>query len=170
MGGNLGAGQTTNSWLNTQVFINAFDTILSDSRKRVWHHDWLVKVDPDAVFFPDRLRLHLKPHTPGCLYLTNCNHGGPQLYGALEVYSKQAMGLYKDQSWRCKGMPGKEGWGEDSYFRKCMDLLGVGMIADYALVGDGRCMYAPCTDGWRAAFHPFKDVGAWFWCYDQSTR
>merc|ERR1711972_804269 len=67
-------------------------------------------------------------------------------------------------------LAGKENWGEDTYFRKCMDMLGVGMIADFQLVGDGRCMGAPCTDPWRAAFHPFKDVGGWLWCYNQSPK
>lgn len=166
--GNLGAGAITNSWLNTEVFINAIDTILSDSRHRVWKYDWLVKLDPDAVFFPDRLREHLKDHTPSNVYFTNCNIGIPRLYGSIEVFSQQAMKTYSYNSWKCKQM-NWHGWGEDSYFQKCMDAIGVGMVADYTLVGDARCLYAPCTDKWRAAFHPFKDVHSWFWCHESST-
>lgn len=166
--GNLAApGVTTNSWLNTQIFITAFATILADTEKRVWHNDWLIKADPDAVFFSSRMRVHLKKHNGHAAYLVNCNSGGWKLYGSIEAFSKQAMGRYNDHAKKCLRLPW-HGWGEDSYMQHCMDMLQVRAIPDFALVGDARCSYAPCSDQWRAAFHPFKDVGGYMNCYKSS--
>jgi hypothetical protein len=164
-------GVTTNSWLNTVTFIVAFDTILSDSQGRVWQKDFLVKVDPDAVFFPDRLRGHVKAQVGKPVFYHNCLVGGQgKLYGALEVFSKQAMETYHRENHRCKSELHWKGWGEDLFMSKCMLLLGAQGIDDFTLVGDARCMHAPCTDTWRAAFHPFKDLSSWLWCYHQSDN
>jgi len=55
-------GETTSSWLNTLVFIKAWQLVKWDGRYQ--KHDWTVKVDPDAVFFPERLRTVVRQHTP----------------------------------------------------------------------------------------------------------
>jgi hypothetical protein len=161
-------GVTTNSWLNTATFMIAFNTIIADSAGRLWNNDFFVKVDPDAVMFPDRLRNHVKPHVGQPMFFLNC--APKKLYGALEVFSKQAMGLYKDGHKRCETEMAWQGWGEDYYFSMCLYKLGVKGVADYTLVGDDRCMKAPCSDPWRAAFHPFKDVGSWANCWQMSAR
>jgi hypothetical protein len=170
--GNLNqAGVTTNSWLNTVTFMVAFDTIMADSEGRLWKKDFLAKVDPDAVFFPHRLREHVKAQVGQPAFYLNCLDGGQgKLYGALEVFSKQAMKIYQDHSHRCKSELHWKGWGEDLFISKCMQMLGVQGVADFTLVGDGRCMHAACTDPWRAAFHPFKDIGSWMWCWHQSSK
>jgi len=48
--------------LNTNIFNRVWTEILRRGRYRF--HDWAVKVDPDAVFFPDRLQNLLRRHTP----------------------------------------------------------------------------------------------------------
>jgi hypothetical protein len=165
--GNLSRGATTNSWLNTQVFINAFGTIVYERAGRVWHHDWLIKVDPDAVIFPDRLRWHLLPHSGQAVFLVNCNyHGAWKLFGAIEAFTSEAMRRYQQNEQKCRSLPWK-GWGEDTYMQKCMYSLGVKGVSDFTLVGDSRCWYAPCSDQSRAAFHPFKDVVSWMSCWGQ---
>lgn len=161
-------GVTTNSWLNTQVFISALHKITYDVNERVWQNDWLIKADPDAVLFPDRLRHHLLPHTGSAQYIVNCNFGGVKLFGAVEAYTKQAIGRYKDNFQKCNRMPW-HGWGEDSFMQNCMDSLGVPAVQDFKVVGDARCTYAPCSDTGRAAYHPFKDVQGWLGCYKEST-
>jgi hypothetical protein len=161
-------GVTTNSWLNTQVFISALHKITYDVNQRVWNNDWLIKADPDAVLFPDRLRVHLLPHTGAAQYIVNCNFGGVKLFGAVEAYTKQAIGRYKDNFQKCNKMPW-HGWGEDSFMQNCMDSLGVHAVQDFKVVGDARCTYAPCSDTARAAYHPFKDVQGWLGCYKEST-
>merc|ERR1719166_870958 len=59
--------------LNTRIFMNAWDYLDRDGRFR--NYDWVVKVDPDAVFFPSRLREHLDakaPHKKVNMYFMNC--------------------------------------------------------------------------------------------------
>jgi hypothetical protein len=166
--GNLAQpGVTTNSWLNTLTFIVAFETILNDEAGRVWKKDFFVKADPDAVFFPDRLRNHVVAHVGQPVFWLNC---GGSLYGALEIYSKQAMQMYKDGQSRCRYGMAWQGWGEDMFMSGCMRMLGVGAVYDNTMVGDARCNGAPCSDTWRAAFHPFKDPGGWMWCWRQSAH
>jgi len=167
-------GTSTSSFLNVFTFQRAFDIVLADSERRVWKHDWLVKVDPDAVFFANRLKLHLKGHTPdpkwgNKTFLINCNAYGGAMYGSVEVYSQEAMRAYRDGEQRCKTELAWHGWGEDLFMQSCMDKSGVARIFDYQLVGDSRCIYASCTDKRRVAFHPFKNVGAYLSCYYQSV-
>jgi len=166
--GDLAAGAKTNSWLNTLVFIRAFATIIW--KGNLWKHDWVVKADPDAVFFPDRLRKHVANYTGKSAYFANCYDKRPRLYGAVEVYSKQAMGAFQDNQKMCQKKLPWHGWGEDYYMEHCLDMIGVRRISDFKLVGDWRCMGAPCTDGWRAAFHPFKDWKSYWHCWCQSAK
>jgi hypothetical protein len=166
--GSLDKGATTSSWLNTQVFMEAFHTLVTDSKGRIWHHDWLIKADPDAVIFPDRLKWRLFAHTGQATYLVNCQTETWRLFGAVEAFTKEAMTRYRQNEGKCKNLPW-HGWGEDTYMQKCMDSLGVPAFPDFTLVGDSRCSYAPCSDHSRPSFHPFKDVGSWMSCWHQST-
>merc|ERR1719436_705774 len=63
-------GATTRSFLNTFTFIKAWDRLIEEGL--IWH-DWVVKVDPDTVVPPDRLRTHLAPHTGDAVYFANCD-------------------------------------------------------------------------------------------------
>jgi hypothetical protein len=159
-------GATTNSWLNTQVFIQAWDTLMTSNQ--LWAHDWVVKVDPDAIFLPERLRPKLAPHK-GPMFLLNCNWNGPKIFGALEVFSVPAIQTYFRQIGICKGLDW-HGWGEDMYMQECMKTLQIPAIEDYAVVADDRCGNAPCTDSARAAFHAFKNIVAWNGCWTAATN
>jgi len=170
--GNLGAnGVTTNSFLNTYIFIIAWGTLIKS--KQLEGHDFVIKADPDAVFLPDRLESHVVAHKGKPVYFPNCNMfpesppAGPKLYGALEVYSREAIDLYGQDPSRCQNM-NWHGWGEDYYMQQCMILLGVPGVADFTQVGDHRCIYAPCTDGSRVAFHDFKDIDSYNTCFKQA--
>jgi len=178
MGNMSEAGTTTSSWLNTVIFMKAWELVLADGKW--WNHEWTAKVDPDAVFFPWRLKYKLLPYfTPGdlhgpALFVGNCDrswHGGPKklkLFGSLEVFSRTALGMYKADAWRCKADLDWQGWGEDFFMQNCMEMLQVGKVNGVSFLGDARCYYAPCTDTTKVAFHDFKDVGAYFACRDQS--
>lgn len=170
MGGS--PGTETKSFLNTQTFINAWKILMKSDA--LWAHDWTVKADPDAVFFPDRLKDHLWKQTKEnkMYYVLNCNYqGSPTLFGALEVFSKKALYNF-EANWQktCDVLPWRGRWGEDMFMHMCMIKIGVSPLVDYTLVGDNRCMQAPCTDKWRAAFHDFKSPGAWWGCYCQSEH
>jgi hypothetical protein len=164
----LGGGVTTNSWLNSEVFLYAWGAVLGNTSigDKALQYDWVVKADPDAVLIPHRLRWHLQNHNAKqAWYLRNC-HG--QLYGAVETFSQGAMERYHD-SWvqKCATEPW-HGWGEDMYMRVCMDRLGVWGFNDDMIVGDERCNPAACWDHSRAAFHAYKNVGAWMNCWYQA--
>lgn len=167
----VGIGQlgpdTTNSWLNTGTFINAWDMLMKSGA--IWSHAWITKVDPDAVMLPDRLRNHVAPYTGAPHYVINCNWGGKnKIFGAVEVFSIPAIAEYKNRPDVCKKDMKWHGWGEDMYMQKCMDKLGVPYVTDFNLVGDARCSFKPCEDQSAAAYHPFKDVASYWSCWDKS--
>jgi len=172
--GNMAAGATTNSWLNTKTFLQVWDLAKKDGR--IEKHDWTVKVDPDAVFFPDRLRTHLASHTnkDANLYVMNCNRFAEvALYGSIEIFSKKALETYLAGQDSCRRTLPWQGWGEDFFMSHCMDMLRVGRVYDFGLLSDKRCFYSPCSDTSKVVYHDYKDAsphGAWFQCYDQSIH
>merc|ERR1719221_348044 len=116
------------------IFLQAWDALKADGR--LWAYEWTVKADPDAVLLPDRLRDHLRPitsHEGRCVYILNCNRYAPSflLYGAVEVYSKKAVGAYFHGEEICKKFHW-QGWGEDYFMQTCLDRLGVGSVGDYS--------------------------------------
>merc|ERR1711933_467150 len=68
-------GGDSGTALNTGIFIALWKKVIGDGRFRF--HDWTVKVDPDAVFFPERLRPHLLGRVEGedGTYINNCKYG-----------------------------------------------------------------------------------------------
>jgi len=188
----LAAGQTTgctNSFLNTPVFMFIWDSLISSNL--LWDHDWVVKMDADTVFLPERLRKHVTGKSgdpdhglvqdpnvvPGKeKYFTTCwytvaGHPDGLLYGSLEVFSKQAMWKFANQTKTCKNLAWQN-WGEDLWIQNCMGAIGVPAVHDYHLIGDDNCQgleSGPCTDGIKAAYHPRKDIQSWFQCHGAAT-
>lgn len=161
-------GDTTSSFLNTMTFIRAWDLLLSENK--IWKSDWAVKVDPDAVFFPARLREHVRAHTGRPVIILNCFwENTAKLFGAIEVFSKQAMLRYQQGEQKCKALDW-HGWGEDYYMQTCMKLLEVESVEDYSLVGDDRCKHHACTDNKVVAYHPYKDPAAYWTCFGASPK
>jgi len=166
--GNTGAGDATASYVNAATFVMAWKTLMDSGA--LWDHDWVVKVDPDAVFFPARLRQRLlprtkPPHGPGPFYFLNCPNDGGRIYGSLEVYSIFAILKFNQSISECLQWPYFH-WGEDLFMENCMKHLnGVdNAVRDYMLVGDDRCTQAGCNDGSRVAFHPQKTIGGYWGC------
>jgi len=165
-------GVTTNSWLNTETFLQVWN--LLDKEDGRWiHHDWVIKVDPDAVFFPDRLKKKLLGHTyvGSNLFVMNCDKYNPvALYGSLEIFSKQALHNYLHGQWDCrKNLPWK-GWGEDFFMSHCMKHLHVKPLFDFTLIGDKRCHYAPCSDTSKVVYHDYKNLSSWMKCWTTSRE
>jgi len=154
---------------NTEKFIRAWDLIIADSRYR--SHDWVVKVDPDCVFFPERLRIHLRFQIPNgpieALYVRNCPRDVGMI-GSLEVFSRQAIELYGKEKALChlRLHPGDSG--EDGFMKACMDLINASSIEDFSLLIDGYCGKGTCKGNMNnVAFHPYKDIDKWFHCWGQ---
>lgn len=153
---------------NTQLFMNVWASIKANGK--YMQFDWTVKVDPDAVIVPDRLRTHLKPYTGGNAYIVNCDKPTmvPMMFGSLETFTKKAIQAYFDGAERCKNELQWDGWGEDYFMGKCLDMLGVTKVNDFQIISDGVCKQVNCFDGNAAAFHPFKQVGAWLDCFSHT--
>jgi len=98
--GDLQAGDETDSFKNTEIFINAWKILISS--KALEGGDWVVKVDPDAVFFPERLRKHVKKYSWGTqtktpMYFKNCN-----------FQKKESEALWSPGSVQCSGHEGTD--------------------------------------------------------------
>jgi hypothetical protein len=150
---------------NTFLFVNAWKVITGGTKWR--DHSFTAKVDPDAVFFPERLRWHVAAHNGEKVFVINC-HRGDMIYGALEVYSFSAI---QDWSFRGKDCNTPNNYGEDKYMTQCMDFLGVTRLRDESVLGDKLChTFSGCGMGWNAAFHPFKDVASWTQCWNEANN
>lgn len=76
--------------MNLGVFMALCRQLIIDSD--YLNFDWTVKVDPDTVWFPQRLRSSITEYTWGVsgdgIYLNNCPNG---LHGPIEVFSQGAL-------------------------------------------------------------------------------
>jgi len=175
------AGALTATWVNANAFIAAWDHIMSQTM--FLNHDWVVKADPDCVFVPSRLRDHLaQPQfssagsAPLGAYLKNCAAGprGLQLFGSIEVLSKNAVQTLMTNWDRCKAKVDHSLCGEDMWLQKSLDLLHVQPVEDYGvLVLDGYCPGLPapdiCTPSFMA-FHPKKVPEQWLKCWEETLK
>lgn len=172
MGNTAVAGETTSSWLNAMTFQAVWNQVIAEGRFRL--HMWTAKVDPDAVFFPNRLLNRVRSHVsgPAGLYIRNCDkYPDIGMLGSLEVLSVQAVETYAAGRARCQSELKWQGWGEDYYVEHCLDLLGVGFYEGYDTLDDMNCHFpsnAPCNDAGMPAYHPFKAVGTYLACWQQA--
>lgn len=160
MGGDAGTA------LNTGIFIAFWKKIIADGRFRF--NLWTVKVDPDAVFFPDRLRGLLTTHTDGDkgVYLNNCKFG---LHGPIEVFSRKALQSYADEYRHCekKLWFASTHWGEDMFMDQCLlKVVKVKRDDAFNLICEDHCgcpSFSACNTG-AVVFHPFKTQDAYRQC------
>lgn len=164
----------TDLWPSTQDFLEVWSYLQQDGR--IFNHDWTAKVDPDAVFFPDRLRNQLKAHTDlpdRSVYAANCDAPNPPgLYSPLEAFSRGALRTFFHDGHDCQANLPEWGWAEDNFMSHCMDMLGVGRVYADNMLSDKRCAYSPCSDGMKAAYYNYSDAsptGVWFRCWHEST-
>lgn len=160
------------SFSNIDAFVSVWNDVKSDGR---WmNHDWTVKVDADAVFFPNRLKDHLfKLRTPrnSRVYLKNVDYQF-QFMGALEVMTKEALELYFEKGEQC--IRGEHDGGEDFFMKGCLDAIGCDHMVDFELLQDRYCITCEdrdsgCLDGWHVAYHFHKKMISWDWCYNQAV-
>jgi len=161
--------------LNTDVFVRVWKKIKEGDQFR--KRQWTVKVDVDAVFFPDRLREHLNwkgnPwHTK--VYFKNCQQYH-SMQGPLEVYSQSAVSAFFEGMSTCTQQV-HGNFGEDIFMQHCLPMLGIGFLEDYDLIADQYCGTLPYTcacdgpDTWKAALHPCKSTATWLNCHKVSVN
>merc|ERR1712060_1032672 len=93
---------------NIDVFIDVWKHV--KEKDRLWKYDWTVKVDPDCLIVPQRLKWHLgalnvAKHVPVYVKnnMLNASVGNAGFLGAVEVFSREALELYYD--WWPPGWP-----------------------------------------------------------------
>jgi len=179
----------TGAWVNTGMFIQVWKAI-ADSNAHAGM-DWVVKVDADAVFVPDRLkdRIQWMPRTTNGIMLQNCKYVEYGFFGNLEVLSPKAFSVLTDSletcytsvDWKVGVKGGKFGpMGEDLFAEICMSKNGVHYVEAFDVTTDGACEANRPLDQkknkkWHsdckvktAAMHPFKKPKDWFECFDQT--
>jgi len=167
------------SFLNTRIFKEVWKEVVGGGRLEAYN--WAVKVDPDCVFFPDRLRtlLHSRQRAGASngdskskrgVYLSTCWFG---MLGPLEVLSSKAVRILVAGWDRCEAQFGKLcagacRWGEDLFVDQCLsDILGVHRDAA-GLLGAEGCdsprSFKTCGDDSKVAFHPFRTEDSYRSC------
>eukprot|EP00930_Biecheleria_cincta_P003369 TRINITY_DN1042_c0_g2_i1.p1 TRINITY_DN1042_c0_g2~~TRINITY_DN1042_c0_g2_i1.p1 ORF type:complete len:636 (+),score=90.09 TRINITY_DN1042_c0_g2_i1:264-1910(+) len=178
--------------LNLGIFLTLYRQLILD--KDYLQADWIVKVDPDTMFFADRLRRTLSNYNFGLggagMYLNNCPEG---LHGPIEVFSQRAFLELAENAESCydkmnnklcdpacqarrKVCNGKcvDWWGEDIWADRCLDLYTKSqrVFARHLLQEDhcpetaaySKYSWKSCKDTRTVAFHPFKTKDVWEEC------
>merc|ERR1711994_1029694 len=140
--------------------------------------EWVMKVDADAVFIPNRLRPWLSGQLvpDSGIYLENCKFVEYGYFGNLEVFSKAAFLTLLASIDECKASPeinwklgvheGKYGpMGEDLFAQTCLDMKGVRRVEAFDITTDGAC-----AETATAAMHPFKKKDEWFQCWEATVN
>lgn len=170
-----GARADTGEWksiMNTDIFIDVWKRVQADGLYQ--QNDWTVKVDIDAVFLPDRLKMHItgsQPPANEAVYFHNIDFKF-NFMGALECMSKEAADRFIQNLDDCKEHIGVEG-GEDIFTKECLDSIGVGYMEDYSILDDKYSDPANfdlfdvdrCDNDAIVAFHPYKAVNSWMGCH-----
>jgi len=158
------------SALNLRIFASFWRQVISEGQYLLYN--WIVKADPDTVFFPDRLRPILKQHEEGSMsqsspgvYFNNCKFG---MHGPLEIFSVATVRALSSSFQGCYEMfqklcNGDCQWGEDIWVDQCLKrFVQAKRVFNAKLLSEAHCDPSPgwqdCKDPSRVAFHPFKTV------------
>jgi len=166
-------GGDSGTALNAWIFIAVWEKVIQD--KFYQKYDWVVKVDPDCVFFPDRLgKLLAGVEKKG--YINNCKYG---MHGPIEVFSSDAidiLGKDYEASWdgkapkMCVKKQHFGQWGEDMFLDQCLGkILEVKpRPLEPRLMCEAHCdcpAWYWCQNGTdRVSYHPFKTQEAYEVC------
>jgi hypothetical protein len=182
----------TGAWINTGMFKQIWKAIGEVGTYK--NFDWTVKVDPDAVFLPQRLiqRIQWIPRPKHGMFLVNCKYVDNGFFGNLEVLSAMAFSVLaanidkcsKELPWKIGVKDGKYGpMGEDLFAEKCMEKNGVDKVEAFDISKDGACpvdrpldqkknkKWQPnCAQAYTSAMHPFKKPTEYFKCLDETQQ
>lgn len=168
---------------NTDVFLKFWQKVFANPKSTA--SDWTVKLDPDTMFLPMRLRALLwtskepigGPDPEFGLYLNNCHVG---MHGPIEVLSRNALKRFQEKLDSCKfGKPSEHGQ-EDWFLRACFDEIGVQKVNAYNLLLEGTYSCQERPSSWHpyrppcfapeVSFHPFKTVESYMHCYLEAAN
>jgi hypothetical protein len=143
-------------YVNTPLFYQVWKALRDHGNYQ--YHDWTVKVDPQTVFLPERLRNFLTDkstikgvQTEQGNYFENCRGVQWGMFGNIEVTNLKAFTVFMTQLEDCKMSfcwratdDCKKDWkfgpmGEDVFMQKCMDKNGVQKVQAFELTKSGTC-------------------------------
>jgi len=181
------------SWVNWGLFYQVWVKIRDLG---LWQaHDWTIKVDPDAVFAPAKMKAYLatKMVTNNGVYLENCKSVDSGFFGNTEVISRTGVVGLTEGLEHCHatfaecaktGCDWKWGpWGEDVFVQRCLDEKHVDKVEAFDLTSDGKCgadrpagqkhneSWTPdCSKVTTPVAHPFKKPEDYFDCLAEMTE
>lgn len=171
---------------NLDVLLGVWQKVVKDGV--ALQQDWIVKVHPDAMFLPSRLRGvlskqgdALKPADDSAaraLYLKNCQRqpddpAVSDLDGPLKVLSGSAAKVLARSFKKCYDEVSWSGMGEGAFLAECLGALGV---SGRGGAGGQDCSAEKATnppescDGSEVVYHPLPDRGSYFRCLAQTQR
>jgi len=168
--------------LNANVFLRAWRSLQEDGRYQ--NHDWVVKLDADTVFLPDRLKHELgrkewawTMRWQAAVYVKNC-WKFKSMQGPLEIISRAAVDRLGASVGECEAGMDYNSMGEDQFMDKCLHKLGVQSINDFEVLSDAYCSddssvtcNCPGSGSQRVlAIHPCKTVQTYFDCLDDTSK
>lgn len=172
-----GKGGEFGTALNLDIFLAVWTKVVQEQHFR--HHHWTVKVDPDAVFFPERLSkvLEIHPESEEGVFINNCRFG---MHGPIEVLSRNAVTKWAGGSLKCvlhfqEICNGDCFWGEDLFVDQCLwKVLNVRRDNDFRLLLEDHCEPPPnwdkCDDASAVTFHPFKTMHGYEDCLEAALH
>ncbi len=150
--------------LNSKIFQQVWRAVFLLGRYRSF--DWVVKVDPDTLFFPDSVRLRLeglRPQVQGHHHKIILLNAGGHVHGPLIVVSQAAAGAYAADPARCETEVDITEKSEDWYFHSCMNILRVAarpcpwLLKEWWMHETRNTLEHHCTDPrLPSALHPLK--------------
>jgi len=182
------------TWVNTGLFYQVWLKIRDLGSFMA--HDWTVKVDPDSVFLPARMKTYLtakmntglatKMDSDNGVYLENCESVDSKFLSATEVISRNGVvrltaGLEKCRDKLFSECAGCDG--EDVFVQMCLDENHVDKVEAFDLTTDGNCpadrpagekfnrRWAPdCSRVTTPVSHPFKKPKDFEDCLKKMTK
>jgi len=174
--------------LNAQTFYRVWEHVAENGSYRgdtpglrSKSNTFIVKVDPDSVFSPDRLKRLLltegkldDPDDQGKVF-TNCWKWTWQgtMQGPLEVLTASALDRFGKEKQKCYDH-GLKAWPEDHSLKACLQQLGSEVLPLHGGLYDasgcapwGRPAWTDCS--WPtnfAVYHPLKGVDVWKRCWE----
>jgi len=165
------------SQANSGTFVKAWKMVVKS--KVLNEVDWVVKADPDTVWFVDRVRWHMSwgsmfadnQHGKGRHFVRNC-WMYQRMQGPLELLSSDAVKDFVSHG-MCGLTAGKK---EDQVLDYCLLQRGADAKFDASMLTDGYCQAKAnmfdtkltdplgCNNAGVAAFHPLKKKDAWLQC------
>lgn len=167
---NCQPGPDFHSCIFTGMFQMIWRKVTSD--RQYLEYKWTVKVKPDVVFLPERLRTVLadyEANSEQAVYMNNCKFG---LHGPLQVLSRAAVAVYSGMGQSCFDHADEDfmldaSADEGQFLEYCLhNVLQLTKIDNDRLLEDEHCGatdWASCSSD-SVAFEPFKTTDTFGKC------